>query len=92
MAGGADISLKENGPILVSGKFSPTGEDGQSFTDLSPTIAPCRCGLSATKPFCDGSHAREGWTSHGDAPRRAPEVGARVTWPRGYLAPTRPWW
>ena len=29
MADGADISLKENGPILVTGEFTLTGEDGQ---------------------------------------------------------------
>jgi CDGSH-type Zn-finger protein len=63
MADGAEISLKENGPILVSGEFSLTGEDGQPFADLNPTIALCRCGLSANKPFCDGSHSSEGWTS-----------------------------
>ncbi|MEO2139187.1 MAG: CDGSH iron-sulfur domain-containing protein [Thermoleophilia bacterium] len=63
MADGTEISLKENGPILVSGDFSLTSEDGQPFTDLNPTIALCRCGLSANKPFCDGSHSREGWTS-----------------------------
>lgn len=63
MADGAEISLKEDGPILVTGEFTLTGEDGQPFTDLKPTIALCRCGLSANKPFCDGSHSREGWTS-----------------------------
>ena len=40
-----------------------TGEDGQPFTDLNPTIALCRCGLSANKPFCDGSHSAQGWSS-----------------------------
>lgn len=63
MADGADISLKENGPILVTGEFTLTGEDGQPFTDLNPTIALCRCGLSANKPFCDGSHSSQGWSS-----------------------------
>ena len=63
MADGAEISLKEDGPILVSGDFTLTGEDGQPFTDLNPTIALCRCGLSANKPFCDGSHSAQGWSS-----------------------------
>lgn len=25
------------------------------------TMFLCRCGLSANKPFCDGTHARQGW-------------------------------
>lgn len=64
MADGAEISLKGNGPILVTGDFTLTGEDGQAFTDLKPIIALCRCGLSANKPFCDGSHSSKGWTSN----------------------------
>ena len=78
MADGADISLKENGPILVTGEFTLTGEDGQPFTDLNPTIALCRCGLSANKPFCDGSHSSQGWSSKksgGGPGDRAPRLG-----------------
>ncbi len=63
MSDGADIKIAGNGPILVSGAFALTGEDGQPVTDLNPTIALCRCGLSANKPFCDGTHSSEGWTS-----------------------------
>lgn len=63
MADGADITLKENGPILVSGEFTLTGQDGQPIGDLNPTIALCRCGMSANKPFCDGSHSTQGWKS-----------------------------
>lgn len=63
MPDGAEISLNENGPILVGGTFTLTGEDGRPYTDLKPTIALCRCGLSADKPFCDGSHSAKGWTS-----------------------------
>ena len=64
MADGAEINLKTDGPILVSGEFTLTGEDGQPLTDLNPTIALCRCGLSANKPFCDGSHSSQGWKSN----------------------------
>jgi CDGSH-type Zn-finger protein len=64
MADGAEISLKENGPILVSGEFTLSDEQGNPIPDLNPTIALCRCGLSANKPFCDGSHSSQGWTSN----------------------------
>ena len=60
MADGAEINLKADGPILVSGEFTLTGEDGQAFTDLHPTIALCRCGRIANKPSCDGSHSSQG--------------------------------
>ena len=28
--------------------------------------APCRCGHSSNKPYCDGTHATVGWTSAPD--------------------------
>jgi CDGSH-type Zn-finger protein len=46
-------------------------------------MALCRCGGSAIKPFCDGTHARNDFTGT-KAPDRVPDrrasyVGARVT-------------
>jgi|TARA_R110002124_G_scaffold186713_1_gene354150 uncharacterized Fe-S cluster protein YjdI len=44
-----------NGPILVSGSFTMKDPNGNTST-LSNSVALCRCGQSANKPYCDGSH------------------------------------
>jgi CDGSH-type Zn-finger protein len=54
------IKIINNGPILVD-NFPTTitifDAEGKIFnTKEKPTIALCRCGLSANKPFCDGKH------------------------------------
>ena len=66
------IKVTKNGPYIVSGNiplFYMTIEcDGQGTTparwvigdrlDTSGTYALCRCGQSANKPFCDGTHVK----------------------------------
>ena len=51
------IQLRENGPFLVSGPVTVIDHEGNEF-DLGgkETIALCRCGASANRPFCDGKH------------------------------------
>jgi len=51
------ITTKQNGPLLVTGLVELTDANGDAF-DLGDkeTIALCRCGSSANRPFCDGSH------------------------------------
>lgn len=52
------IRARLNGPLLVEGPFTLVDHEGNAFTlDASkPAVALCRCGHSAKRPFCDGSH------------------------------------
>jgi CDGSH-type Zn-finger protein len=51
-----------NGPIRIEGEFEICDPAGQTFGLAGRTaIALCRCGHSANKPFCDGSHNRMGF-------------------------------
>ena len=49
-----------NGPLMVYGTVRIRKADGTAEVH-SKTTAFCRCGLSANKPFCDGTHAKAGW-------------------------------
>ncbi len=52
------IRVRDNGPYVVEGLITLVDAQGNAFAlDASkPGIALCRCGHSAHKPFCDGSH------------------------------------
>jgi CDGSH-type Zn-finger protein len=52
------IRMRPNGPFLVEGPFKLIDSAGNAFEldSAKPAIALCRCGHSARKPFCDGSH------------------------------------
>lgn len=77
------ISVSTNGPYLVSGgvplarqvivtdaaKESVEWRAGERL-EARDTYALCRCGASATKPFCDGSHKRIGFDGTETADRR----------------------
>ncbi|SCL35790.1 Zn-finger domain of CDGSH type-containing protein [Micromonospora nigra] len=53
---GATITPYEDGPLLVRGDFTLVTPDGQPIDARRRTVALCRCGKSALKPFCDGTH------------------------------------
>lgn len=56
------ITVKDNGPFLVSGPISVSDAAGNQFNlGGKETIALCRCGASERRPFCDGSHNRCGF-------------------------------
>lgn len=56
------ITPLKDGPNEVSGPNVVKDEAGNVVKE-GEKVYLCRCGFSANKPFCDGSHKREGWTS-----------------------------
>ncbi|HYX68128.1 MAG TPA: CDGSH iron-sulfur domain-containing protein [Terriglobales bacterium] len=66
------ITAKKNGPYVVEGAENVRLLDfeGNAYdTGGKPAFALCRCGHSANKPFCDGTHAKVGF--------QAPETAAK---------------
>ena len=53
------IKVRKNGPYLVTGGVALVDQEGHAIVAPNPDdYVLCRCGHSATKPFCDGSHKR----------------------------------
>jgi CDGSH-type Zn-finger protein len=65
-----EIKVRKNGPLLVSGEGIRLHDDAGNAFGLGgrAAISLCRCGQSQNKPFCDGSHNRQGFES--DCPAR----------------------
>ena len=55
------LTALPDGPYRVEGDVTLVDRDGRPFADRGSPVHLCRCGGSADKPFCDGSHARTGW-------------------------------
>jgi len=57
-----EISVLNNGPLRVKGEVTLKDAEGNVY-DLKgrEAISLCRCGHSENKPFCDGSHNRQGF-------------------------------
>jgi len=54
------ITVRPNGPYLISGPVSIVDADGGTFPPRD-RVALCRCGASVTKPYCDGTHSKMGF-------------------------------
>jgi CDGSH-type Zn-finger protein len=53
----AEITVFDNGPLKVTGGIVLKDMAGKPIPlDNKDQYALCRCGQSAKKPFCDGSH------------------------------------
>ena len=75
------ITCKPNGPYFATG-VALKGADGGDLP-IGDGAALCRCGGSAKKPFCDGTHRRIGFTDQNLADpatnKRATYVGQSIT-------------
>ncbi len=61
---GTKILVKDNGSIRVEGDFEIVDSQGRVFGLGGRTVVSlCRCGQSANKPFCDGTHNQCGFQS-----------------------------
>lgn len=54
------IEVSAHGPYLVKTECLIVHQDGREEKKAG-TVALCRCGASATKPYCDGSHRKIGF-------------------------------
>ena len=63
------INPKENGPYLVTGCRTLQGMFDGNVYPSDGTVALCRCGGSKNKPFCDGTHSKNGFSSAKSADR-----------------------
>lgn len=52
-----EIKVRQGGPYKVTGAVRLVDHEGREipFDDERPIVL-CRCGRSATKPFCDQTH------------------------------------
>jgi CDGSH-type Zn-finger protein/uncharacterized Fe-S cluster protein YjdI len=56
------IDPQVDGPLEIRGNLEITSGTGRVVARVT-SARLCRCGGSATKPFCDGTHARNGFRS-----------------------------
>jgi CDGSH-type Zn-finger protein len=68
---GPIVRLRENGPLVIQLPIKVLDHLGNEFVVPTgkPVVALCRCGHSANRPFCDGSHKRVGFQAAETAPR-----------------------
>jgi CDGSH-type Zn-finger protein len=51
------LTINNNGSVKIEGDFEIVDSKGNTYGLQGRTVVSlCRCGRSANKPFCDGSH------------------------------------
>ncbi|MDP9463033.1 MAG: CDGSH iron-sulfur domain-containing protein [Actinomycetota bacterium] len=55
------VAVVNDGPLWVTGRVPVTSSDGTTL-EARNRVTLCRCGVSANKPLCDGSHKAAGFT------------------------------
>ena len=62
------VTVCENGPYEVVGEVEILDANGELIRQTTKTFL-CRCGHSAKKPYCDGSHKKFDFQAAGLAPQ-----------------------
>jgi CDGSH-type Zn-finger protein len=62
-----DPAMGVSGPLWVRGRIEIRGADGVPY-EVRNRVTLCRCGHSANKPFCDGTHLSVGFRETEQAP------------------------
>jgi hypothetical protein len=57
------VTACPDGPLLVRGDVEWRAADGTPLDPGRRTVALCRCGGSANRPWCDGTHKVNGFRS-----------------------------
>jgi len=66
------IIVKTNGPYRIEGAVNLVDLDGNAWdVSAKPAFSLCRCGHSANKPFCDGTHKTINFVAEDIAPKQA---------------------
>ena len=77
------ISTAPGGPLVVTNSDRLTEAGGKPFPIDKPSVALCRCGHSKSRPFCDGTHGKIGWSdkkSDTRQPRKTDDyIGKKIT-------------
>jgi len=67
------IRLRRNGPYVVEDDAVQVVDwNGAPYKVERRPVALCRCGASTNKPFCDGTHSKQGFQA---AEAAVPESG-----------------
>ena len=55
--GKTKLTVNSNGSLKIEGDFEIVDSQGNNYgLNGREIVSLCRCGRSANKPFCDGSH------------------------------------
>ena len=66
------ITVKTNGPYRIEGAVKLVDLEGKEWdVSAKPAFSLCRCGHSANKPFCDGTHKTINFVAEDTAPKQA---------------------
>ncbi|MBI4887282.1 MAG: CDGSH iron-sulfur domain-containing protein [Acidobacteria bacterium] len=75
------IRLRKNGPYVIESEdVALVDWNGVPYTIERRPVALCRCGKSAAKPFCDGTHRTTGFDG---AEAAVPGPGGKPAGPTG---------